>query len=310
MSTHDQTPNEPGDELTPEPNQLDGTGSVERYVRLHDYIEQLRAEKRPAQAGPLPAEDADAYRMAAFLHAAAPGASEPDPAFVANLQARILGQMHGNATPEALQPTPQPTPEPLREIQSAQVASSSSPPVALRPRTAKKSVVSRRSLLGTGLGAAAAIVGVAAGMQIEQHISPPPAPEGTLVPEGSGIWVAVASADTIPVGGVKRFATDYVVGFIRHTSEGFTALSGICTHQGCMLLWNSGDRTFDCPCHGGRFTEQGNSAPGSQFSYRPLPAIQTKVENGKVMVYVVPPQQTPNVEPTATDPTSDHSYNR
>jgi Rieske Fe-S protein len=88
-----------------------------------------------------------------------------------------------------------------------------------------------------------------------------------------------------------RFETDFVIGFIRHSPEGFTALSGTCTHMGCLLFWNAGDRTFDCPCHGGRFTEQGNSAPSSPFQYRPLPPIQTKVENGRVWVYVIPPSQ-------------------
>jgi Rieske Fe-S protein len=80
-----------------------------------------------------------------------------------------------------------------------------------------------------------------------------------------------------------------VVGFVQHTQSGFSALSGACTHMGCLLLWNATDRTFDCPCHGGRFTEQGKSAPGSPFTYSPLPPIATKVESGQVWVYVIPP---------------------
>lgn len=47
------------------------------------------------------------------------------------------------------------------------------------------------------------------------------------------------------------------VALYKDESEGVHAFSAVCPHMGCVLQWNGDEHSFDCPCHGSRFTCQG-----------------------------------------------------
>ncbi|MBO9676044.1 MAG: FAD-dependent oxidoreductase [Sphingobacteriaceae bacterium] len=41
-----------------------------------------------------------------------------------------------------------------------------------------------------------------------------------------------------------------------------TALSPTCTHAGCIVNWNGAEKSWDCPCHGGRYAIDGKVITG------------------------------------------------
>jgi len=48
----------------------------------------------------------------------------------------------------------------------------------------------------------------------------------------------------------------------RDEGGGLHVLSAKCTHLGCVVHWNSAERSWDCPCHGSRFATDGQVLHG------------------------------------------------
>ncbi len=61
------------------------------------------------------------------------------------------------------------------------------------------------------------------------------------------------------------------VAAFRDTSGKVTMRAAECSHLGCVVAWNNAECTWDCPCHGSRFTPMGGVISGPAES--PLPKI-------------------------------------
>ncbi|KQU72394.1 hypothetical protein ASC75_23700 [Aminobacter sp. DSM 101952] len=85
-------------------------------------------------------------------------------------------------------------------------------------------------------------------------------------------------ADSIQPGEGGIVRSDGELLAVRRSADGgLTAVSAICTHVGCVVDWNPVDRTWDCPCHGSRFDEEGEVLSGPAISrLEPRILIQDK----------------------------------
>jgi Rieske Fe-S protein len=98
------------------------------------------------------------------------------------------------------------------------------------------------------------------------------------------------AAETELGAAAKPFSTGAVVGFVSDQSGVPVAVSGACTHLGCLLRMNAPAGRLDCPCHRTAF-----SYDGKVISFElpakppPLPRIQARRNNGSIEVLVPPP---------------------
>ena len=62
-------------------------------------------------------------------------------------------------------------------------------------------------------------------------------------------------------GCVVRDGTSYLAAY-RDVTGDLRTYSAICPHMKCVLHWNQGEKSWDCPCHGSRFDVAGNQVDG------------------------------------------------
>jgi len=220
--------------------------------RLQRYIDAIVRDRRPRRGDA--GDDHEAMRLAARLHAAHPGSADPSPEFIDDLARRLR-----NSTTET-QPQQQP---------------------ALPQR--------RQFLFAAGAAAAA---GIGAGFGIERvreaitGSTSSTSPQAAITPD-DGAWVAVARVADMKLGAVKRFSANGIEGFVLNANGKISALSAVCTDQGCILTADKAGSQLKCPCHYAAFDLNGMPRQGSYHKVTPLPVIQVRT-NGEDIEALLP----------------------
>lgn len=69
------------------------------------------------------------------------------------------------------------------------------------------------------------------------------------------------------------------VALYKDESEVVYAFTAVCPHMGCVLQWNGSEHSFDCPCHGSRFTCQGIVVNGPAINDLERVYLKKKIES-------------------------------
>jgi cytochrome b6-f complex iron-sulfur subunit len=212
------------------------------------------ADDRPIPLGRLDdPEEIEALRAAIALQAARPDAGEPTAAFVDRLHHELTAPGTTRTVPQG---------------------------------------VSRRAIITGAIAAGSVAAGVGIGLAVDQSSELPAAApaRGPLDPT-DGEWVAVADADAVEAGTV-RFEQRGVIGFVSSNGASVQAVSGVCTHLGCVLRANDSTGRLDCPCHRTSFDIDGTVAR-FQLATKPapLPALRVRRADRTIEVLLPPASQ-------------------
>ncbi|MBV8952274.1 MAG: Rieske (2Fe-2S) protein [Actinobacteria bacterium] len=225
--------------------------------RVADFVDALLHNRRPKPFTPA-ADDVEAMRAAIALREAQPGAALPDPEFVAGLHHKLAEQLDAGAV--------------AGEVEDRHPA-----------------FTRRRWIAGIGAVAAAAAAGAIVDHELLGSPGGGTAQQAYLEPTQATRQAVVPASELHP-GAVARFATPSTVAFVVHDAGGLRAVSGVCTHQGCLLQASAGGDRLDCPCHRAAFDLEGNVLH-HQFPtpLAPLPRLRVRTRDGNVEVLAPPP---------------------
>ena len=92
-----------------------------------------------------------------------------------------------------------------------------------------------------------------------------------FVTDRAGRLRSGSPSDVAPGEGAVVRHDGRAVGAYRDAEGALHGVSVTCTHMGCTLRWNAAETSWDCPCHGSRFSSAGDVLNGP--AVRPLDRV-------------------------------------
>jgi len=144
-----------------------------------------------------------------------------------------------------------------------------------------------RAMFGSAVGLGFTALGFASGLwaaATARFMMP------NVVTEPPNRFKAGYPADYAPDSVDTRFKERFGVWVVRTASQGkdrIVALRTVCTHLGCITLWQAGQRRFKCPCHGSGVSIEGMHLEGpaprplERYAIRTADAGQLEIDKTK-----------------------------
>ena len=133
----------------------------------------------------------------------------------------------------------------------------------------------RRFFLSTLLSGVGALLGAASLWPLWRYLSPGAG--------GNAEEKIALGRDDAPVGGAHFFQFRGHPAVVLQNSPGiFLAFSAVCTHLGCIVQWQPEKGEFLCPCHGGRFSADGQVLTGPPP--KPLESLPVTLDGDRVLI--------------------------
>lgn len=92
----------------------------------------------------------------------------------------------------------------------------------------------------------------------------------------------IATVAQVTADGIRFDYMETPSMLIPMADKSYAAYSLICTHLGCIVKWEAAKRDFHCPCHAGKFDENGQVIAGPPP--KPLTKYKVAVEGNDIFV--------------------------
>ena len=161
-------------------------------------------------------------------------------------------------------------------------------PVKEKDSSMRSGCSRRQFILTTGLACGAALI---TAVPLASYVVAPSLKKGT------GKWVGFGAVKDLEPDNFSMLSYEFMVkdGWLVLPQRGFVwarpdthnrikVFSSTCTHLACNVIWQEESRTFECPCHSGRFDSEGNPISGPPDS--PLTILESKIDAENLLVFL------------------------